>query len=301
MIWPLAAEYARRGWAVRRVAWSNPITNPFNADTSLRWVVYHHGLFHITYLNRTVSATGANITRVVQNYDFGRDEFLARDWTVYSPQCSTVYAGWDQQGKPPYPTPVDYNPPTYPWTPPGDPAPIACPNVPPIFPPDDPTCGTPCQPPPLCGANYKLATGGFDTCGCRIHICQPLFCPDPPNRRLRHLRLSHSHLPAIVLPRPSRMSAGLHVARQRLQRPWLRELVLRPRRPPALPRSSVVSRRDQAGSQRSRCARMHDLHLPTCLLPRPSGLHAAAGSNRHRTRCGRLRHLRLSDTLPACA
>ena len=59
MIWPLAAEYARRGWAVRRVGWANEITDPFDKDTSLRWIVHHHGLFHLTYLSKSSAATGA--------------------------------------------------------------------------------------------------------------------------------------------------------------------------------------------------------------------------------------------------
>ena len=115
MIWPLAAEYARRGWAVRRAGWTDHITDPFNQDASLRWIVYHHGLFHLTYLAKSSTATGSAVSRVVRNTDFGVDEFLAADWTVYSPHAAPTYDGWDQQGKEQYPTPVDASPPSYPY------------------------------------------------------------------------------------------------------------------------------------------------------------------------------------------
>ena len=139
MIWPLAAEYARRGWAVRRVNWANPVTNLSGnhpQPTSLRWIVYHGGLFHLTYLNRADDFIVGDVSRVVQNTDFGVDEFYANDWTVFSPSCSATPAP-DQQGKLWYPGAVDdepYDDPTAPGT--GD---QSCPDVPPIFdpPPDD--------------------------------------------------------------------------------------------------------------------------------------------------------------------
>ena len=139
MIWPLAAEYARRGWAVRRVNWANPVTNLSGnhpQPSSLRWIVHHSGLFHLTYLNRGDDFIVGPVSRVVRNTDFGVDEFYANDWTVFSPSCSATPAP-DQQGKLWYPGAVDdepYDDPTAPGT--GD---QSCPDVPPIFdpPPDD--------------------------------------------------------------------------------------------------------------------------------------------------------------------
>ena len=179
MIWPLASEYAMRGWAVRRAGWSEEITDPFDHDTSLRWIVYHNGLFHLTYLMKSELAPGAIVSRVVRNTDFGAAEFLATDWTVYSPQCNTAYAGWDQQGKRQYPTPVDVPPISNPFSGSGTLPNDDCPTVPPIFPPGNP-CEGPCPPPPNCGPNARLAIGGLDHCGCPVYLCQPVFCPDPP-------------------------------------------------------------------------------------------------------------------------
>ena len=133
MIWPLAAEYARRGWAVRRVNWANPVTNLSGnhpQPTSLRWIVYHSGLFHLTYLNRADDFIVGDVSRVVRNSDFGTDEFHAGDWTVFSPSCAVTPAP-DQQGKLYYPSAVDdepYDDPTAPGT--GD---QSCPDVPPII------------------------------------------------------------------------------------------------------------------------------------------------------------------------
>jgi len=139
MIWPLAAEYARRGWAVRRVNWADEVTNKSGnhpQPSSLRWIVHHSGLFHLTYLNRGDDFIVGPVSRVVRNTDFGVDEFHADDWTVFSPGCSATPAP-DQQGKLYYPSAVDdepYDDPTAPGT--GD---QSCPDVPPIF--DDPPPG----------------------------------------------------------------------------------------------------------------------------------------------------------------
>jgi hypothetical protein len=178
MIWPLAAEYARGGWAVRRAGWTSEITSPFNADNSLRWVVYHSGLFHLTYLSKSASTTHGTVTRVIQNTDFGVSEFLASDWTVFSTACGGASPDSSQQGKPPYPTPLDAPPLIFP--------PIdgtgtnTCVTVPPVFPPPDSECGA-CPPPPACGPDTKLATSGFDSCGCPTFLCQPIYCPNPPD------------------------------------------------------------------------------------------------------------------------
>ena len=176
MIWPLAAEYARRGWAVRRAGWSNGVTRPFNPATSMRWIIFNSGLFHLTFFDRGDDYLIGPVTRVVRNTDFGVDEFYADDWTVFSPSCSATPAP-DQQGKLWYPAAVDDEPYTDPTGPEaGD---HGCPDVPPIFDDPPPYCGGPCQPPPYCGPNFKLATGGYDSCGCRFHVCQPIFCADP--------------------------------------------------------------------------------------------------------------------------
>lgn len=133
MIWPLAAEYARRGWAVRRVNWADEVTNKSGnhpQPTSLRWIVYHSGLYHLTYLNRGDDFIVGDVSRVVRNTDFGVDEFHAGDWTVFSPSCAVTPAP-DQQGKLYYPSAVDdepYDDPTAPGT--GD---QSCPEVPPII------------------------------------------------------------------------------------------------------------------------------------------------------------------------
>jgi hypothetical protein len=157
MIWPLAAEYARRGWAVRRAGWSNEITNPFNHTSSLRWIIHHGGLFHVTYLNRGDDFIVGNVSRVVRNTDFGVDEFYADDWTVYAPGCPATPAP-DQQGKLWYPGAVDDEPYTDPSVPGA--GGTGCPDVPPVIDDPPPNCGGPCQPPPYCGPNFKLVTGG---------------------------------------------------------------------------------------------------------------------------------------------
>lgn len=185
MIWPLAAEYAKRGWAVRRAGWANPITSPFNASSSLRWVVYQNGLFHLTYIQKTATETMGSVSRVVRNTDFGVAEFHANDWTVYSTNCQV--SGGSQQGKLMYPGYVDDEPYNDPF------ASLfnysGCPDVPPIEPPsgggDDGDGGGGggcdlCPPPPFCGPNFKLDESGRDACNCRTYICQPTFCGDPP-------------------------------------------------------------------------------------------------------------------------
>jgi hypothetical protein len=181
MIWPLAAEYAKLGWAVRRAGWANPVTSPFNASSSLRWVTYQNGLFHLTYINQTSTATIGSVSRVVRNTDFGVSEFHANDWTVYSTSCQ-VSSG-TQQGKLMYPGYVDDEPYNDPFSSLFNFS--GCPDVPPIKPPGGgggggggadppPPCG-PCLPPPLCGENFKLVETGRDQCNCRSYICQPTF------------------------------------------------------------------------------------------------------------------------------
>ncbi|MGA0846327.1 MAG: hypothetical protein ACO3RV_07270, partial [Luteolibacter sp.] len=177
MIWPLAAEYARRGWAVRRAGWTNEITHPFSKSSSLRWIHYDTGMFHVSYLDRSSTNTFGNVRRVIRNTDFGVDEFYANDWTVYAPSCYAI-PEQEQQGKLDYPGAAEDEP----YPDPNAPAPsgTGCPKVPPIF--DDllPSCSEPCQQPLACGTNFKSVTGGYDSCGCRVQLCQPIFCPDPP-------------------------------------------------------------------------------------------------------------------------
>ena len=186
MIWPLAAEYAKLGWAVRRAGWANPVTSPFNASSSLRWVTYQNGLFHLTYIDQTSTATIGSVSRVVRNTDFGVSEFHANDWTVYSTSCQ-VSSG-TQQGKLMYPVYVDDEPYSDPFSSLFNFS--GCQDVPPIKPPGGggggggsgdppPPCG-PCLPPPLCGTNFKLVETGIDKCNCRNYICQPTFCNLPP-------------------------------------------------------------------------------------------------------------------------
>ena len=133
MIWPLAAEYARRGWAVRRANWAQRVTNLSGnhpQPNSLRWIVYHSGLFHLTYRNEADDYIVGDVSRVVRNTDFGVDEFHAGDWTVFPPSCAVTPAP-NQQGKLYYPSAVDdepYDDPTAPGT--GD---QSCPDVPPII------------------------------------------------------------------------------------------------------------------------------------------------------------------------
>ena len=111
MIWPLAAEYARRGWAERRAGWDD--LNLFG-DTAraLRWVIYQNALFWLLY--RQIG-TGAKATRVICNTDFGVEEFYAEDWTLLTPACLEMqggygYGGDSWQGKKPYPRLADTTP-----------------------------------------------------------------------------------------------------------------------------------------------------------------------------------------------
>lgn len=108
MIWPLAAEYARRGWAVRRAGWDD---DTLYGDTgrALRWVVYQNALFWLLYRE---AGTGDKRTRVIRNMDFTVAEFYAEDWTVLTPQCLELQGGADygseyQQGKKRYPRTID--------------------------------------------------------------------------------------------------------------------------------------------------------------------------------------------------
>jgi hypothetical protein len=107
MIWPLAYEYALRGWAMRRAGWDD---DTIYGDTgrALRWVVYQNGIYWLLY--REVG-TGLKKTRVITNTDFGVAEFYAEDWTVLTPQCLALQGGDPgdntQQGKKPYPRNLD--------------------------------------------------------------------------------------------------------------------------------------------------------------------------------------------------
>lgn len=103
MIWPLASEYAKRQWAVRRASWDDP---DLAGDTgrALRWIIYYNALFWLTYID---SVTGLKVTRVVRSTDFGTAEFLATDWTTASPFCLSQATNSPDptgyQGKKPYP------------------------------------------------------------------------------------------------------------------------------------------------------------------------------------------------------
>ena len=110
MIWPLAAEYARLGWAVRRAGWDD-LDLFGDTGRALRWVVYQNALFWLLY--RT-PVTGAKATRVIRNTDFGVEDFYAEDWTVLSPTCfdgvSITDSDLHQQGKKRYPRPITVSP-----------------------------------------------------------------------------------------------------------------------------------------------------------------------------------------------
>ena len=108
MIWPLASEYAKRGWAVRRIGWDDSTTLGVSGR-ALRWIIYQNSLFWLKYRE---TSSGNKVSRVVRNIDFGVDDFFAEDWTVYSPSCSEDAQQSDptQQGKKKYPRPVDFIP-----------------------------------------------------------------------------------------------------------------------------------------------------------------------------------------------
>jgi hypothetical protein len=112
MIWPLAAEYARRGWAVRRAGWDD-LDLFGDTGRALRWVVYQNALFWLLY--RT-PVTGAKATRVIRNTDFVVEDFYAEDWTVLTPACLEMqgggYGGYG--GDPMYPNAIHGNCPIVP-------------------------------------------------------------------------------------------------------------------------------------------------------------------------------------------
>jgi hypothetical protein len=104
MIWPLAYEYALRGWAVRRAGWDDGSLNG-DSGRALRWVVYQNSLYWLIF--REVG-TGLKRSRVILNADFGVAEFYAEDWTVLTPECLLIQGGEavganNQQGKKRYP------------------------------------------------------------------------------------------------------------------------------------------------------------------------------------------------------
>lgn len=65
--WPTAALAGKAGHLVRRKEWTN------------RWLRYYNGLWWLRI--------GVDAPHVVQSADFGRDEFLAADWTNLPPEC----------------------------------------------------------------------------------------------------------------------------------------------------------------------------------------------------------------------
>lgn len=130
MIWPLASEYARRGWAVRRAGWDD-VALFGDTGRALRWIVYQNALFFLLY---RAPVTGVKVTRVVRNTDFVFEDFYAEDFTVLTPACleqqgNYGYYGDPWQGKKPYPRLTDSTPvfdPMYPNSVYG-----SCPIVPP--------------------------------------------------------------------------------------------------------------------------------------------------------------------------
>ena len=134
MIWPLAAQYARNGWAVRRAGWENPYiaTGAALASNSLRWITYQNALFHLIYQERGADVIGARVIRQVLNTDFTESDFRADDWTVLTPSCLAAGGSGnpDQQGFQPYPQDGTESPsldPQYPNIYFG-----TCPTVPPV-------------------------------------------------------------------------------------------------------------------------------------------------------------------------
>lgn len=151
MIWPLAAAYARKGWAVRRAGWENPYvaTGAALASNSLRWIVWQNALFHTIYQERGDDYIGARISRPVLNTDFTEADFRADDWTVLTPSCLASGGSGNpgQQGFQPYPQNGTESPsidPQYPNIYFG-----TCPTVPPVISNSDPGTGdSPNEQPP---------------------------------------------------------------------------------------------------------------------------------------------------------
>lgn len=75
--WPTAAQAGKAGFFVRRNLWTD------------RWLQYYNGLWWLRL--------GSETPRVVQASDFGRDEFLAGDWTNLPPAC--VQAAQEASGQ----------------------------------------------------------------------------------------------------------------------------------------------------------------------------------------------------------
>lgn len=89
MIWPLAYEYALRGWAVRRAGWDDGSLYG-DSGRALRWVVYQNSLYWLIYRE---AGSGLKRSRVILNADFGVAEFYAEDWTVLTPECLLIQGG----------------------------------------------------------------------------------------------------------------------------------------------------------------------------------------------------------------
>jgi len=121
MIWPLAAEYARLGWAVRRAGWDDSDAYG-TTGRALRWVIYQNALFWLLYreigliqhVEGNPVVASEKRSRVIRNTDFKVEEFYAEDWTVLTPECfsGAVITNADafQQGKKRYPRPINTNP-----------------------------------------------------------------------------------------------------------------------------------------------------------------------------------------------
>lgn len=68
--WPTAAQAGKAGYMVRRKEWTD------------RWLQYYNGLWWLRL--------GTDTPHVVKSADFGREEFLAADWTNLPPECVTA-------------------------------------------------------------------------------------------------------------------------------------------------------------------------------------------------------------------
>ena len=159
MLWPLAAQYARHGWAVRRAGWENPYmaTGAALPSNSLRWIIYQNALFHLIYQEREADMIGARVIRPVLNTDFTESDFRADDWTVLTPSC--LAAGGtgnpNQQGFQPYPqngTESPFIDPQYPNSYFGN-----CPTVPPVGSASTTSGGVPGESPPTKFPDESLA------------------------------------------------------------------------------------------------------------------------------------------------
>lgn len=92
LTWWQAEQLARSGRPVRRPGWpENPI----------KWIAYRDSLFWVDeeknpLLDEGVTANEPGESRVVQETDFGYDEFVATDWTNDAPYVAKLVAGGAQ-------------------------------------------------------------------------------------------------------------------------------------------------------------------------------------------------------------